>query len=133
MTGAEAAIIALTSATLLVGVVAFAWTVWTRRRDRPPSASSVSDHPDGADAAAPACDPVTWETTRLLDAVEIAGLLGVKPRWVKEAARAGKVPHVRLGRYRRFRADAVRAWVEEQEQGGLAARRLRAVPASGTK
>jgi excisionase family DNA binding protein len=99
----------------------------------PPRPSSACDRRDGADAAAPARDPVTWETTRLLTPDEIAGLLGVTPRWVKEASKAGKVPHVRLGRYRRYRADAVRAWVEEQEQGGLAARRLRAVPASGTK
>jgi hypothetical protein len=35
MTEAEATIIALTSATVLVGVAAFAWTIRARRLDRP--------------------------------------------------------------------------------------------------
>lgn len=96
-------------------------------------ASSARSAPDGANDAAHARDPVTWETTRLLNAEEVAGLLRVTPRWVKDKTRANRVPHIQLGRYPRYRAAAVRAWVEEQEQGGLAARRLRAVPASGTK
>ena len=53
---------------------------------------------------------------RLLDDREAAKLLNVKPSWVGEAARQGRLPHVMLGRYRRFvRADLL-AWVEEQKR-----------------
>jgi excisionase family DNA binding protein len=40
---------------------------------------------------------------RLLTADELAELLGMKTEWVWAQARAGRIPHVRLGRYRRFR------------------------------
>jgi excisionase family DNA binding protein len=59
---------------------------------------------------------------RLLDADEVAGLLHVPVRWVRDATRAGKLPHVALGRYRRYdRADVLR-WVEAQKAGGAAMR-----------
>ena len=48
---------------------------------------------------------------RLLTAEEIADRLGVKTQWVWAQARAGRIPHVRLGRYRRFRESAIEAWV----------------------
>jgi len=54
---------------------------------------------------------------RLLTAEEIADRLGVTPQWVWAQARAGQMPHVRLGRYRRFRESAVEAWVDELEVG----------------
>lgn len=63
---------------------------------------------------------------RLLTDAEAAQLLSVKPSWVGEAARAGRLPHIRLGRYRRFRRDELLAWVEEQSSGG-GRRRPRAV------
>jgi excisionase family DNA binding protein len=44
---------------------------------------------------------------RLLTADEIAERLGMKTEWVWAQARAGRIPHVRLGRYRRFRESAV--------------------------
>jgi len=38
--------------------------------------------------------------------------------WVRDATREGRLPHVKLGRYRRYvRADML-AWVEEQKVGG---------------
>jgi excisionase family DNA binding protein len=52
---------------------------------------------------------------RLLTAEEIAQCLGVKTQWVWAQARAGRIPHVRLGRYRRFRESAVEAWVCQLE------------------
>jgi len=54
---------------------------------------------------------------RLLTAEEIADRLGVTPQWVWAQARAGRMPHVRLGRYRRFRESAVEAWLDELEVG----------------
>jgi excisionase family DNA binding protein len=62
---------------------------------------------------------------RLLDAREVAALLHVPERWVREHTRSGLVPHVRLGRYVRYRGDAVVAWLAEQEQGGAAWRKHR--------
>jgi excisionase family DNA binding protein len=54
---------------------------------------------------------------RLLDDREAAALLNVKPSWVGEAARQGRLPCIMLGRYRRFdRADLL-AWLEEQKTG----------------
>lgn len=38
----------------------------------------------------------------LLDAVAAARLLSVKPSWVYEAVRAGRLPHIKIGRHIRF-------------------------------
>ena len=68
---------------------------------------------------------------RLLTAEEIAERLGMKTEWVWAQARAGRMPHVRLGRYRRFRESAVEAWLRDLETGGAtspAARTERPVP-----
>ena len=68
---------------------------------------------------------------RLLTADEIADRLGVTTQWVWAQARAGQIPHVRLGRYRRFRESAIEAWVSSLEQestGTLPARRRGPVP-----
>jgi excisionase family DNA binding protein len=63
---------------------------------------------------------------RLLTDAEAAELLAVPKSWVGEAARAGRLPHVMLGRYRRFdRADLL-AWLEENKAGGAPRRRPRA-------
>ena len=53
--------------------------------------------------------------TPLLTAQEVAERLGVSKDWVWAQARAGAIPHVRLGRYRRFRAEAIEAWIVELE------------------
>ena len=55
---------------------------------------------------------------RLLDAAEVAELLSVPESWVRQETRAGRLPHVALGRYRRYRRDAVLAWLEGHEAGG---------------
>ena len=57
-------------------------------------------------------------TERLLDAEQVAELLNVPKGWPLEQARAGRIPHVRLGRYVRFRESAIVAWVEGLEQAG---------------
>ena len=58
---------------------------------------------------------------RLLTADELAEHLGMKTEWVWAQARAGRIPHVRLGRYRRFRESAVEEWLRELETGGATA------------
>jgi len=64
-------------------------------------------------------------TDRLMDASEVAELLHVPERWVREHTRSGLLPHVQLGRYRRYRRDAVLAWLDAQENGGATWRRHR--------
>jgi excisionase family DNA binding protein len=51
----------------------------------------------------------------LLTAQDVAEMLGVPASWVYSQTRAGRIPTVRLGRYYRYRADAIAAWIEAQE------------------
>lgn len=52
---------------------------------------------------------------RLLRAEDVAEMLGVPKSWVYAQSRANLIPTVRLGRYYRYRAEAIRSWVEAQE------------------
>jgi excisionase family DNA binding protein len=54
---------------------------------------------------------------RLLDAGEVAELLAVPVSWVRAETRAGRIPHLALGRYRRYDREAVLAWLEGQRAG----------------
>jgi excisionase family DNA binding protein len=58
------------------------------------------------------------QSTSLMTASEVAALLGVPATWVYEQARAGQIPTVPLGRYRRFRREAIEAWIERLEAAG---------------
>jgi excisionase family DNA binding protein len=42
-------------------------------------------------------------------------MLGVPKSWVYEQSRRGHIPTVNLGRYRRYRAEAISRWIEERE------------------
>lgn len=53
--------------------------------------------------------------TSLLTAEQVAQRLGVTKDWVWAQARAGRIPHVRLGRYCRSREEAIEAWVIQLE------------------
>jgi excisionase family DNA binding protein len=53
----------------------------------------------------------------LLDADEAAELLGVTRRHLYALTRDHGLPHVRIGRYLKFRREALERWVEEQEVG----------------
>lgn len=55
------------------------------------------------------------DSEALLTADEIAARLGVKPGWIYRQSRAGRIPTVRLGRYYRYRLDAIEAWLAERE------------------
>jgi excisionase family DNA binding protein len=55
---------------------------------------------------------------RLLTAAEVAAFLAVKESWVREATRDGRLPHLRLGRYRRYRRSDIENWLEDQQTGG---------------
>jgi excisionase family DNA binding protein len=60
-------------------------------------------------------------TERLLTAKEVAELLAVPESWVREATREGRIPHVKLGRYRRYQPAAIEAWLAEQHRDTKAA------------
>lgn len=49
----------------------------------------------------------------LLTAEEVARILGVTPGWVYAQSRTGLIPTVTLGRYRRYRREAIDVWVRE--------------------
>ena len=49
----------------------------------------------------------------LLTAKEVARLLAVPESWVREATRDGRLPHLCLGRYRRYQQSAIEAWLNE--------------------
>jgi excisionase family DNA binding protein len=53
----------------------------------------------------------------LLDARGAGRLLNVPASWVAAEARAGRIPHVRLGRYVRFEPEALRDWWRERRRG----------------
>jgi hypothetical protein len=49
----------------------------------------------------------------LIDARAAGRLLGVPHTWLLAQARAGRVPHQRLGHYVRFNPDDLQAWLRE--------------------
>ena len=53
----------------------------------------------------------------LLDAVQVAEIIGMKKGYVWKLARDDQIPHVRFGMRMRFRRQAILAWVEQREQG----------------
>lgn len=46
-------------------------------------------------------------------------MLGVTEAWVYAQSRAGKIPTVKLGRYRRYRLEAIERWIEDNESSSL--------------
>jgi excisionase family DNA binding protein len=53
----------------------------------------------------------TPPTESLLTADEVAALLQVTTPWVYAQTRAGLIPHVALGRYKRYRRSAIEDWL----------------------
>lgn len=53
---------------------------------------------------------------RLLEADDVAAMLGMSNDWVYAECRAGRIPHIKLGRYTRFRAEAIQEWLRSQER-----------------
>jgi hypothetical protein len=51
----------------------------------------------------------------LVDAEDAAKLLGVPATWLMNQARAGRIPHQKLGHYVRFDIDRLIAWLDENE------------------
>ncbi len=55
--------------------------------------------------------------TPLIDAKAASLLLGVPYTWLLAQARAGKIPHHRLGHYVRFDPDDLAYWLHEERSG----------------
>jgi excisionase family DNA binding protein len=53
----------------------------------------------------------------LLDAKQAGALLNVPPSWLLGQARANRVPHVKLGKYVRFKRTELDAWIENGGTG----------------
>ena len=62
---------------------------------------------------------MTVNTGTLIDAKAAGELLGVPHTWILEEARHNRIPHVRLGRYVRFEADALLDWVRNRRRGPI--------------
>jgi excisionase family DNA binding protein len=55
--------------------------------------------------------------TSLLTADDVAAMLGVSRDWVYAETRAGRIPHVPLGRNYRYRPQAIEDWITGIERG----------------
>ena len=62
-------------------------------------------------------DPTQPSPGRLLTADEVAAMLGVSKDWVWEQSRRGVIPTITLGRFRRYRKEAVERWLLRIEDG----------------
>ncbi len=78
---------------------------WRNRALARPRVVPVLRHPQRMDGS-------------LLTATQVAELLGVPTSWVYEQSRAGRIPTVTLGRYRRYRREAIEEWLKELEAAG---------------
>jgi excisionase family DNA binding protein len=58
----------------------------------------------------------------LLFADDVAGMIGMTKDWVYAETRAGRIPHVKLGRYYRYRSESIEAWLRAIEDGAGHAR-----------
>jgi len=81
-----------------------------------------------------AVDPVVALSLEepLLDVEQAAALLNVRPSWVRDATRAGRLPCIRVGRHLRFTRLMLEHWaaqhrIEDAGAGGRFARRARRV------
>jgi excisionase family DNA binding protein len=78
-----------------------------RARPQPPRLRGCSVHDQDAPFAP------------LIDAKAAGRLLGVPHTWQLAQARAGRIPHHRLGHYVRFSAEDLKQWLQETRQGPL--------------
>lgn len=54
---------------------------------------------------------------KLLTADDVADLMRVTRAWVNAETRRDAIPHLRLGRYVRYRRGAIEAWMRTVERG----------------
>jgi excisionase family DNA binding protein len=76
--------------------------------------ANLHAEPGNAVAARESLDAPWKAGPQYLTADQVAARLEVLPSWVNKAARANRIPHVRVGRYRRFRWPDIEAWLDKQ-------------------
>ena len=76
------------------------------------SQGQVVGHVDGA-------EDELGDGRQHMTAEELAVRLHVTLAWVYAETRAGRIPHLRLGRYVRYRRSTILAWEREKEEGSL--------------
>lgn len=80
--------------------------------------------PDLSEAAGAGIPSARSESaSRLLEVEDVATFLGMRTDWVYREVRAGRLPHIRLGRAVRFRRESIEAWIQSRERGASARRR----------
>jgi excisionase family DNA binding protein len=64
--------------------------------------------------------PITQKVqgSLLLTAKDVAEMIGYGVPWVLEQTRKKRIPHVRIGRYPRYRREAIEQWVMDREHAG---------------
>ena len=62
---------------------------------------------------------LTATADRLLVAAEVAEILQVTPAWVYAETRRNRLPHVRLGRYVRYRRSAIERFLADAEAASV--------------
>jgi excisionase family DNA binding protein len=58
----------------------------------------------------------------LLNAEQAAALLNVRPSWIRDATRAGRLPCIRVGRHLRFTRPMLERWAAQHRIENAAAR-----------
>jgi excisionase family DNA binding protein len=59
---------------------------------------------------------ITASPNDLLTAQDVATMLGVTTGWGYAQSRKGRIPTITLGRYRRYRRDAILQWLDQIER-----------------
>jgi excisionase family DNA binding protein len=59
------------------------------------------------------------ENEHLLTIGQVANRLQVSPSWLYRKAKAGLIPHIRIGSVLRFEEEKIAAWVNEHRMGDL--------------
>ena len=113
---------------LLEGERAMSTSSSQRRTEQPAQRHPAAMSAPGASAAnhlrsAPRGDRPLTEP--LLDAASAARLLSVRPSWVYEAVRAGRLPHLKIGRHIRFLRSDLEEWVLSKRVDGTSRVSLR--------
>jgi len=57
--------------------------------------------------------------SNLLTAEQVAQLFSIKVRQVKELARQGRIPGVKVGKVWRFSEDSLKEWIEKGQATGI--------------
>ena len=80
--------------------------------------AASADHVGARELALEVAGLIGRETLApLLDARQAAAILNVPASWIAAEARAGRIPHVRLGRYVRFNRDELMCWCDGRSVG----------------